>query len=250
MKRSVIVNDIHFPFEHKAAYKLFLRILKDSKASELVLNGDILDCYNLSNHIKNPEIKLYFEEEIEYAKVKFKEIRSIFKKKIVFLAGNHCSRMERQLSNQCPHFFKYIDLPKLLELESLGIEWIPFTPNQQYNVLGSKLIAKHTPIGNNAQTTINRANCSVIFGHNHQIHENQKVTLDGHCIRGISNGCLVDKNNPSMQYVASHHQWNLGFSVVTVLDNGIWLNQNIHIIESHGMIHCLFDGKVYEASIS
>lgn len=246
MKRSIIVSDIHFPFEHKKAYKLFLRILEKCKPDELVFNGDILDCYNLSSHVANPEIKLFFDDEIDYSREKFKEIRGIHKKKFVYLAGNHESRMERQLANQCPSLFRFIDIPKILELEKYGIEWLPFTPNQQYNVLGSKLIAKHTPIGNNALTTINRANCSVIFGHNHQIHENQKVTLDGHCIRGISNGCLADKSNPAMQYVPTHHQWQLGFSVVTVLDNGIWLNQLIHIIESHGKIHCLFDGKIYE----
>lgn len=249
MRRAIVVNDIHFPFECKPAYSLFLTILKSSKFDEIVLNGDIMDCYNLSTHLKDPEIKLYFDEEIEYGKMRLKELRSIFKGKIVYNAGNHESRMERQISNQCPAFFRYIDLKQILELESLGIDWIPFSPNQQYNVLNSKLIARHTPIGNNALTTINRANCSVIFGHNHQVHENQKVTLDGNCIRGISNGCLCDKNHPAMQYVATHHQWQLAFSVVTVLDSGVWLNQLIHIIEKNGIFTCLFDGKVYETSL-
>ena len=94
-----------------------------------------------------------------------------------------------------------------------------------------------------------KAGCSVIFGHTHRIQESQIVTIDGSNLRGISSGWLGDKNHPVMSYVKNHHQWALGFSVVTVLDNGLWFNNLVHIIKKDNSYNCIFDGYKYEEKI-
>lgn len=250
MRKVLVIHDIHFPFEHKAAYSIFLQIVKVSKAEEIHLGGDIMDCFNLSSHMKSPEIKYLFDEEVAYTRVRLKELRSIFKKKIIYLEGNHEGRMRRQLCNQLPQIFSYINLPQILELEKLGIQWIPEGPDQKAQVLNTNLYTKHKPIGKNASTSLVRGGCNIIFGHIHGAHEEEKVHLDGKHIIAIANGSMCDKDHEAMQYVEDHHQWVLSFTEVTVEEDGTWHTQRIRFKQFGNKLSCLYNGKIYETTLS
>jgi len=244
-KRALIIPDCHIPYEDKDAYQLMLDVAKDVDPDEIVILGDYADFYNVSSHGQSPEIMETLMDEISAVHVRLRELKKLFPKaKKVFIQGNHEFRLERYINNQCPALFGVTGTERILELGLYGFEYIPYGPNQKYNVLGSKLIARHEPLAGGkhvAQNTVEKAMKSVIFGHTHRIQEAQTVSIDGNNYRGISSGWLGDKNHSVMAYVKSHHQWALGFSVVTCLEDGTWFNTLIHIIDGK----CIHDGFVY-----
>jgi predicted phosphodiesterase len=252
-QRALIFSDCHIPYHDKAAYALMLKVAENikPKIDEIVILGDYADFYYVNAHGKSPEIKLTLKEEVECVKMHLRDLRKRFPKaRIIFLEGNHEYRLHRFICNNAPEIFEFINLETILGLDALNISYVPYGPDQKYNVLGSKLIARHEPISGGvhvAHGTVVKAGCSVIFGHTHRIQESQVVMIDGSNHRGISTGWLGDKDSEAMQYLKNHAQWALAFSVVTLIDNGPWFNQLVHIIEKNKKLHCLFEGIKYEA---
>jgi hypothetical protein len=140
-----------------------------------------------------------------------------------------------------------LTIPELFKLDEYGFEFIPYGPNQKVRVLNSHLYARHEPISGGVHTahgSVVKAGKSLIFGHTHRIQESQVVSIDGDNYRGISSGWLgdIDHEDGVFNYVKNHHQWAQGFSIVTVLNDGTWFNQLVHIINNK----CVVDGFIYE----
>jgi predicted phosphodiesterase len=245
VKKALLIPDCHIPYQDQEAYDLMLWVAQDAGIDEVVILGDFLDFYGVNSHGKDPGITETLQEEITAGVEKLIQLKRLFPHaKRVYIEGNHEHRLGRYIASKCPDLYGVVDVYSLLELRVLGFEFVPFTPDQQYHVLGSKLVARHCPLSGGehcAAGTVKKALTSVIFGHTHRIQEAQVVSIDGKNYRGISNGWLGDKNHPVMSYVKNHHQWAQGFSIVTVMDDGTWFNQLIHIIEGR----CHYNGYIY-----
>lgn len=247
VKKALVIPDCHIPYEDKRAYDLMLTVAKDIDPDEIVILGDYADFYAVNSHGKDAELggALLMDEVYEVIQ-RLKEIKTIFPRaKKVYIEGNHEYRLARYINSRCPDLYGVVDIQSILELDLLGYEFVPYGPNQKYQVLGSKLIARHEPLAGGkhvAQNTVEKAMHSVIFGHTHRIQEAQIVTIHGENYRGISSGWLGDTSHKVMQYVRGHHQWAHGFSVVHVLDDGTWFNSLIHIVN----YKCYYNGYVYE----
>lgn len=245
IKKALIIPDCHIPYEDKKAYDLMLAVAKDIDPDEIVILGDYADFYGLSSHGKDAGIQELFQEELYEVIERLKELNKLFPNaKKVFIEGNHEYRLPRYLNKNCKELYGSVSVPNLLHLKHFGFEFVPYGPDQKYNVLGSKLVARHEPLAGGkhvAQNTVEKAMASVIFGHTHRIQEAQTVAIDGKNYRGISSGWLGDKDHPVMSYVKNHHQWALGFSEVTVLEDGTWFNNLIHIID----YKCNYNGNIY-----
>lgn len=245
MRNALIIPDCHFSQKNEEscdyrAYKLMLKVAKKQKIDEIVILGDFADFYGVNAHGKNPSINNELKDEISRVKFELKKLRRMFPKaKIVYIEGNHEFRLARYMANKAPELFGLVDLSTILAFSELKIKYVPYTPDQKYNVLGSKLIARHEHIAGGvhvAHSTVVKAGCSVIFGHCHRIQESQVVMMDGSNLRGIACGWLGNKDHASMQYVKNHHQWSLGFAIVSVLNNGTWFCDLKHIID-YKVIH-------------
>lgn len=247
IKRALVIPDCHIPYEDKRAYDLMLEVAKDVDPDEIVILGDYADFFAVNSHGKDADYAgVLLMDEVREVIVKLEQLRKLFPDaKLVFCEGNHEYRLTRYLNSKAPDLFGVVDVPSILELDRLGYEYVPYGPNQKYHILGSKLIARHEPLAGGkhvAQNTVEKAMHSVIFGHTHRIQEAQIVTIHGENYRGISSGWLGDSNSKVMQYVRHHHQWALGFSVVSVLDDMTWFNQLLHIIN----YKCIYNGYLYE----
>lgn len=245
-KRALIIPDCHIPYEDKQAYQLMLDVAKDLDPDEIVILGDYADFYGINAHGKDPGIYEKLTDEIFAVQDRLKELKALFPRaKKVFIEGNHCYRLARYIQSKAPDLYGVVDVRSILELDLYGFEFVPYGPNQKYQILNSSLYARHEPLAGGthvAHNTVVKAMHSVIFGHTHRIQESQIVAINGENFRGISSGWLGDCAHPVFNYVKNHHQWALGFSVVTVLDDNTWFNQLIHIID----YKCIFDGFVYE----
>jgi len=247
VRRALVIPDCHIPYEDKKAYGLMLEVAKDARPDEIVILGDYADFYAVNFHGKNPDKNYLLLDEIDAVTARLRELRQLFPDaRIVFLEGNHEYRLARYIAANCRELFGILSVPQLLNLAAYGIDFVPYGPNQKHYVLGSKLIARHEPLGGGvhcAYQSVVKAQHSVIFGHTHRIQEHQIVSIAGENYRGISAGWLGDKDAEVMGYVKNHHQWALGFCLVTVLPDGLWFNQLIHIIEGKALV----DGHLWEA---
>jgi len=242
--------DHHLPYHDKKALKLMMKVAVDLNRreglDEFGLGGDVSDCYVIGNYARDPALPRMLKVEIAEVGNFLDDIDRLFpKSQKVYIEGNHENRFTRFIRDRAPELYGLIDYETLFNLKNRKRwKWVPYGPYQKYNVLGSKLIARHEPMSAGehvAANTVKRAGTSVMFGHVHKIQEFQVVTLDGSNLRGISSGWLGNKDHPAFNYVKNHHQWAQGFNVVRVLPNGRWFNQVVHIID----YKCCVDGKIY-----
>ena len=251
IKRALVIPDCHIPFECKRSYQLMLDVAASVKIDEVVLLGDYADFYDISAHPKDPDITAKLIDEVDSVIHRLMELRLLFPtQKIVYLEGNHEYRLGRYIRDRAKEFFGIITVETMLSLEKFKIEFVPYSPVQKYRILGSKLHARHEPIGGGvhcANQTVVKASASVIFGHTHRIQESQIVSIDGENFRGISCGWLGDETHKAFEYVKNHHQWAKGFSITSVLPSGIWFNNLCHIIECpDGKYRTVYNGQIFE----
>jgi UDP-2,3-diacylglucosamine pyrophosphatase LpxH len=246
IRTALVIPDCHIPYHDARAYQLMLDVSTDIGADEVVILGDYADFYAINAHGKNPDLTHVLQDEVFETIEHLKQLKKLFPKaKKVYIQGNHEFRLERYIKSKAPDLFGVTDTKTILELKLLGFEYVPYGPNQKYSILGTDLYARHEPLAGGkhvAQNTVEKAMCSMIFGHTHRLQEAQTVTADGRNLRGISSGWLGDKHHPVMQYVKGHHQWAQGVSIVRSLPYGTWWNQLVHIID----YKCIVDGHLYE----
>lgn len=91
MNKFVVVSDIHFPFQDDNAIKAFFKFLKEHTVDTVILNGDIMDCYDVSRFDKDISRINSLQKEINLVNKFFSRIREIKPEaKIIFIKGNHC----------------------------------------------------------------------------------------------------------------------------------------------------------------
>lgn len=245
--QALIIPDCHIPFEDKRAYNLMLKVCRDLKITEVVLLGDYADFYDISRHGKTPGVEAIFYEEVEAVNERLDELdREFPKAKKVYIEGNHEYRLARYLTSHAEALEGVVNVPALLKLKyRKNWKWVPYRPNQLYRIGGSDLYARHEPLSGSthaAHGSVVKAGCSLVFGHIHRIQESQVVMADGAIHRGMSVGWLGDADHPVMSYVPSFHQWSHGFGIATILSNGNFFHNTVHIID----YRCVVNGKLYQ----
>lgn len=125
-QRIVQINDLHIPYHDKKTIEVFIKFLQDVKIDKLVIAGDLLDFYELSTFDKDPKRKFTIQDEIDQCYEVLKEFKK-YCPEIHFIKGNHESRLKRFLwKNPSLASIKVLELPKLLNMDTLGIEYHDF----------------------------------------------------------------------------------------------------------------------------
>ena len=228
-KKILILSDIHFPYHNAAALRAAINYGIEQQVDCIILNGDILDFYQLSDFSKDPS-KPTFRKELELGRWFLKELRLAFPKaQIYYKIGNHEMRLERYLQ---------VKAPEILDCEEFRLDIL-------------LEFAKHHVILIDKYTVIKAGNLNIIHGHEYKgaggaypakyIYGKSKVnTICGHYHRsstyldknmngqyngGFSTGCLCELSPDYMPY----NEWVHGFAVVTMKQNGNFSVQNLTI---------------------
>ena len=221
--RIAIFPDTHVPYHDPKALKLAIHVCKEIGISELVIGGDFADFYGVSSHPKDPSLSGVLRDEVAQVIEELSYInRTLRNIKKTYIEGNHENRLSRFIQNKCPEIFGLFDTKGLLELNSMGYDFVPYEPKQGYHIVGTNLLVRHTPLagGNNyVEASLRRALTSIALNHTHQLKSTEIVGLDGKRYVGISCGFLGDTSHKVMQYVQNHHQWQLGFVLINVYSN-------------------------------
>jgi len=104
-KRTLIISDLHFPYQHNKSIELALDFAKEKKVDCILINGDLLDFADISRHEKDWRSRTV-TEEFECVRSFLKALRENFPRvKIVFKEGNHDERWEKWLYKKAPEIF-------------------------------------------------------------------------------------------------------------------------------------------------
>ena len=220
----VVLNDIQLPFHDRPALANVLNFIDDLKPYGVILNGDIVDCYEISDFEKNPLSEASLEQEVALAQRLM--ARLVKAKRKVWIGGNHEDRWRRYIWKNAPLLtrLKGHDFPSIFGLKQYGFEWLEYG---QLFKLGKLYVTHGNLISNAARRTLRKYGASVMVGHTHRLDIEYHRDLGG-VHAGYENGCLCTL---SMEY-DKFPDWQQGFSVVHVDDRtGFYNVQQIPILD-------------------
>jgi predicted phosphodiesterase len=213
-----IISDLHIPYHDLTSIKLTLKYLKGVGIDTLILNGDIIDCYQLSRWEKDPENKK-FKEEIEMLNQFLDDLQKYFPKvQIIYKLGNHEERYEIFIMQKAPELWKL----EVLSWESLirsKEREIDVVKNKRMIQAGKLNIIHGHEFGHSFFNPVNparglylRAKANVIAGHSHQTSEHVEADMNGKINGAWSTGALCDLH-PAY---APLNKWCTGFAHVEI----------------------------------
>lgn len=218
-----VLQDIHVPFQHDQALSAALAKLKEEKIDGLVLNGDIVDCYQVSSYTKETD-RPSLLEEMRMTYVFLRNLRKMFPKiPIWYKFGNHEERMRQYILKNAMQLaeFPELSIEGMLHFDELGIKKVgrEVIKAGDFNILHGHELGRSvfSPV-NVARGLFTRINASGGVGHHHQRSMHRQNTLDGGMIVTHSFACLCHLDPEYMPYGSL--KWAHGFGVVEVL-NGI-----------------------------
>lgn len=237
-QKIVQINDLHIPFHDKKALEVFNLFLKDFKPDQLVIAGDLLDFYQLSSFDKDPMRRFTIQDEIDVCYEVLKEFKLLCPN-IHFIKGNHEDRLRRFLwKNPSLASIKVLELPKLLNLDSLEIEY------HDYEYIFNGFRFTHGTIvrqdsGATAKAELLKYGSSMSSGHTHRISSFLKTDARG-TVGAYEMGCLCSLEP---EYINGVPNWCQGFGVFHFMGDRFFCQQ-IPIIK-HEFI---YGGKRYKCS--
>jgi predicted MPP superfamily phosphohydrolase len=251
LENVLIIPDTHRGHHHVKAYNLMIEAASFIGVEHIYLLGDYADFFSVSSHERDPRLPQLLSDEVVDVMAGLQELDDVFPSaKKVFIEGNHEYRLERYLRDRAPALFGVTSTEHLLEINKRpNWKFVSYGPNQIVQVANSFLYARHEPIGPNAKTTATKAMCSIVHGHTHRIESAYSIGLKGDQHICYSPGWLGDKRKDMIYgYVKNHHQWTMGFSIVSVeTDTGLFYPQIIQIIEDGKKVSCAVNGKVFKS---
>jgi hypothetical protein len=206
--------------------------------------------YAVSSHDKDPSRATGFnlQGEIDYCKRKLLEWKKAAPKaKIYYKEGNHETRLTRYLQSNAKALFglEALEIPVLLNLKALGIEWVPNFKKKQ---IGKLWHLHGNEIGGSGQNVAHakfrRTQANIIFGHHHTENKHTTRSYDGAVHGAWSNPCLCDLE---CEYMHHTHNWSHGFAVIEYHSNGNFQVDQIQILKTSSKgdkARCMVRGKL------
>ncbi len=213
--KIAVLSDIHIPFHSNKALELALKYIENWTPHAILLNGDIFDCYALSYYLRDPNLRDVAKEVkivkqfLEYITDRFEGVEILYK------FGNHENRWQRYLFDKASELanIKEIQLERLLELDEIGIGYIP----EGSIIQAGKLFIAHGHEFGGVSTLVNtarwlrlKAHGNVLAGHWHRTQEDVVTTIEDKAIGGWTVGCLCGLR-PRYRRI---NFWNWGFATI------------------------------------
>ena len=237
---TVCISDMHIPNQDEKTCENVFNCIEEIQPQNLVLLGDIIDCYWDSKFIKNPKNTIFLQDEADtFYKIFSKLRRRIQNTNIYYILGNHEDRL---FKNQCEHpqymGLRALEPKELLKFDKLNIECL-----KNKLVLNNFIFYHGDKVRSNASYSAKaefegfQMN-SGISGHTHRLGSYYH-TCDNNTEVWFENGCLCSLNP---EYIKPPKiNWQQGFSVVSYYEG---INQVEQILIQNNMFK--YNGKIYK----
>ena len=196
MKKSVLLFDLHCPFQDNGlvgSILKFIKALKLNKGDEVILGGDFIDFYSISKFDKsNNRIVDGLQDERKVAVEVLKNIRKAAgKARIIFIKGNHEVRLEKYLSREANALsgLPELQLGNFLSFDKYNVE----VRNYVYNVNNNFIVKHGTAFGKYpSRSELDKELINGASGHAHRTDMSYKRGYNKN-MRWYSFGHLADK---------------------------------------------------------
>ena len=203
--------DLHIPYHDLHAIESAIeKFIKDG-VKNIILGGDVIDCYQLSRWDRDPR-KRKFSEEVNMIRGFLKELKNDFN--VIYKMGNHEERYEKFLIQKAPELF---DMEILAFENVIGISGIEYIKNKKIMQAGKLNIVHGHEFGESIFSPVNparglflKAKVSAICGHYHQSSEHMETNMNGKVSGAWSVGCLCDLS----PHYRPLNKWQHGFATV------------------------------------
>ncbi len=186
----------------------------------LVILGDFIDCYSVSDHSKDPNRARLLDREVAATNVLLDQLDALRIKERIYVSGNHEDRLERYLMNKAPELFNMVRVEELLRLKSRGWKYVPYKQDVQ---IGKLYITHDTDAaGSNAhQKSMDAYQTNVVIGHTHRIGYAIEGNAQGKPHVGAMFGWLGDFNSVDyMKRIKARRYWSHGAGIGYMEPNG------------------------------
>jgi hypothetical protein len=243
-KRVLVLSDIHIPHHCDLALNAAIKTGKRHKIDCILINGDLLDFYQLSRFQKDPkrrdpkseidmgcELLLYLKQQFPKARIVFKE-------------GNHDERWTHYLWDAAPILYEMSgcnldsvmarvigeklggnDSAVYLNLGRYGIEFVdgrrPVMAGMLPILHGHELPKGMASPVNAARGAFMRTLHTIMIGHGHRSSQHVQPDMFHSEVSCWSTGCLCGLH----PYYAVVNAWNHGWAVNEIADDGQF---NVH----------------------
>jgi len=222
-----VFGDVHIPFHDNDALEVMFTKFEEEKVDAILINGDLLDFYQLSFHEKDPR-QVHFKDEIEAGKEFLAYMRDRFPGiPIYYIPGNHENRFERYLRIKASELLDMDEfrLDVILHVAEYGVHFIPFRSNVSFGNYviehGDKLSGAGGVVP--ARTLLIRLKTNAIVNHFHKSSESLQRVFGAEgptTIKAYSLGCMCDLNPDYMEI----NEWNHGFAIMKKKDKIVIVN--------------------------
>lgn len=212
-----IISDIHSLWYDPDALYPALDYLKRHSCEAILINGDMLDFYQLSRFSKDPS-KSKFGAERQWGISFLKMLQETFGT-VYYKIGNHDFRYKKYLMNNATALFddQIFNFENLLHFEGSNVKYIG---TKQMVVYGKLAIIHGDEIRaggaiNVARTKMLRAFTNIAFGHHHKTDTSVIRDVYGNNYASYAIGCLCKLKAAYDPF----NQWNHGFAFVELIDS-------------------------------
>ena len=242
MKTYVILNDIHFPFHDRVLFDLVLPFIKERKPDGITLNGDIVDMFQLSAFDKNPLTKTTVKTEQVTLWKFLKELRDIPDK--IYKGGNHEDRWRRYLWANARALVEsgVVEFEKVFQLPDHGFQYFEYGEKTWIGkllIVHGDIVRKHS--GMTARGNFEKYGCSVMCGHTHRMGSYYHTNINGPHVC-FENGHL---SNVELAEYVKDPDWQQGFSMVQVMEDGVFSVEQIPILSVGNRKEFIYGGRRY-----
>jgi predicted phosphodiesterase len=232
-RKVLVLSDLHLEFQANVAVEAALRHGDEFKPDTILLNGDLLDFYQLSRFDKDPTMPKV-SSELEAGRLFWNHVRARFPRaKLIYKLGNHDTRFTTYIFQAAPLL---ADIPgirdgwevpcgvranKVTVVDDKRVVMAGNLPIYHGHELGSSTFSPVNP----ARGAFMKTNHTVMVSHSHQTsgHSHPNMFHDETFCWSIGALC-----NLSPRYAVTN-KWNWGFATVTIGKSGDFNVNNLRI---------------------
>lgn len=229
----LVLADVHAPFHDVKALEAAIAYGQKEKCTGLFLNGDFQDCQAIS--FWPSVVRKDFMAELMVTISLLDLLNKEFPKaKKVYKPGNHEYRLPRYFAGHAPEFINspVAAMESTIDFESRGYEFLDY----YQLVYAGKLPILHGHEMRGISTVVNparglflKSKSHALCAHFHRTSEHTDTNIKDEYLTTWSIGCL---SNLHPDYNPYGGNWNWGFAVVSVDDNGYFTVHNKRILPS------------------
>lgn len=227
----LVIGDTHFPYHDKSVIEAAFREGREKNAVGVLLNGDLMDMFACSSFFKEPTRET-LADEIACGRAALAWMRSRLPgARFIFREGNHDFRLRRFIIDKAPelHGLPVLELPNLLGLPDLGVEWV----QDKRKIFLGKLATYHghetRKVGGEYPVVrlMNWAKSPALMNHHHKVGSFRAKRADDAQVGAWVVGCAC--------HLKPHYDpeanWQHGYAMVEVFSDGWFHVHNHQLIE-------------------